>query len=154
MESLTNTEQKNAVLNLLRKTRVEVSPDTYTLISLTHESWRKLLENAELSPRMTAPFMIFSDKHEVTMLLDETDFGTMRHAIRDAKIERGFRLLTFDIHLDFNVVGFLAEVSRILSEANISIVALSAFSRDHLLIKQEDLAKTLKVLGEYVEELC
>lgn len=154
MQSLTQTEQKNAVLNLLRKTRVEVSPDTYTLISLRHEDWRKLLENAELSPRMTAPFMIFSDKHEVTLLLDEIDFGTMRHAIRNAKTERGFRLLTFDIHLDFSVVGFLAEVSRILSEANVSIVALSAFSRDHLLIKQEDLAKTLKTLGEHVEELC
>lgn len=154
MQTLTHTEQKNSVLNLLKKTRVEISPDTYTLISLTHEDWRRLLENAELSPRMTAPFMIFSDKHEVTMLLDEIDFGAMRHAIRDAKTERGFRLLTFDIHLDFNVVGFLAEVSRILSEANISIVALSAFTRDHLLIKQENLAKTLKVLGEYVEELC
>lgn len=154
MELLTNTEQKNAVLNLLRKTKVEVSPDIYNLISLTHEDWRRLLENAELSPRMTAPFMIFSDKYEVTLLLDEIDFGTLRHAIRNAKTERGFRLLTFDIHLDFNVVGFLAEVSRILAEANISVVAVSSFSRDHLLIKQADLAKALKVLGEYVEELC
>ena len=56
--------------------------------------------------------------------------------------------------MDFNVVGFLAEVSRILAESNISIYAVSAFSRDHLLIKQDDLAKALKVLGEYVEELC
>lgn len=154
MQILTNNERKESVLNLLRKTRVEISPDSYTLIALSHEDWRKLLENSELSPRMTAPFMIFSDKYEVTMLLDEIDFGTMRHAVRDARVERGFRLLTFDIHLDFSVVGFLAEVSRILSEADISIVALSAFSRDHLLIKQEDLAKTLKTLSNYVEELC
>lgn len=146
--------QKAKISGLLKKTRVEIAPETYTLIALRHEDWRKLLENAELSPRMTAPFMIFSDKYEVTLLLDETDFGTMRHAVRDAKIERGFRLLTFDIELDFSVVGFLAEVSRILAEAEISIVALSAFSRDHLLIKQADLAKTLKILGEYVEELC
>lgn len=146
--------QKNNAAELLRKTRVEVSPETYTFIALRHEDWRKLLESAELSPRMTAPFMIFSDKREVTLLLDETDFGTLRHAVRDARIERGFRLLTFDIQLDFNVVGFLAEVSRILAEAKIPIVALSAFSRDHLLIKQTDLAQTLKVLSSYVEELC
>lgn len=139
---------------LLRKTRVEVAPDIYTLISLRHEDWRKLLENPELSPRMTAPFMIFSDKYEITLLLDETDFTTIRHAVRDAKIEGGFRLLTFDLVLDFEVIGFLAHVARILADAGISIVALSAFSRDHLLIKQEDLAKALKVLGEHVEELC
>jgi hypothetical protein len=103
---------------------------------------------------MTAPFMIFKEKHETTMLLDEIDFGTLRHAVRNAKIEKGFRLLTFDIELDFTVVGFLAEVARILAEAEIPILALSAFSRDHILIKQENLAEALKALGEYVEELC
>ncbi|MDQ3089391.1 MAG: ACT domain-containing protein [Acidobacteriota bacterium] len=143
-----------SILELLRRTRVEVAPETFTLVSLRHEDWLKLLENPALSPRMTAPFMIFKDRFETTLLLDEIDFGTLRHAVRDAKTERSFRLLTFDIELDFNVVGFLAEVARILAEAEISIVALSAFSRDHLLVKQDDLAKALKVLGEYVEELC
>ena len=141
-------------LQLLKKTRIEVAPETFTLVSVWHEDWTKLLENPELSPRMTAPFMIFKDKFETTLLLDETDFQTIRHAVRDAKIERNFRLLTFDVELDFAVVGFLAEIARILAEADISIVALSAFSRDHLLIKQEDLAQTLKALRGYVEDVC
>ncbi len=142
------------IRELLKKTRLEISPDTYFLVSLRPEDWRKLLENPELSPRMSAPFMILSDKYEVTLMLDEIDYGTCRHALRDAKIEGGFRLLTFDLVLDFNVVGFLAEVSRILAEAEISIMALSAFSRDHILLKQDNLAKALKILGEYVEDLC
>ena len=139
---------------LLKKTRVEVAPETFTLISLRREDWLKLLENPELSPRMTAPFMIFKDRFETTLLLDEIDFAAIRRAACDAKTEGNFRLLTFDIELDFNVVGFLAEVSKILAEAEISIVALSAFSRDHVLIKQNDLAKALKVLGEYIEDVC
>lgn len=139
---------------LLKKTKVEVAPELFTLVSLRREDWLKLLENPELSPRMTAPFMIFSDKWEVTLLLDEIDFGTMRRAAGDAKIERNFRLLSFDIELDFNTVGFLSEISRILAEADISIAALSAFTRDHVLIKQKDLSKALKILGNYVEELC
>ncbi len=143
-----------SAIELLKKTRVEVAPEMFTLLSLCHEDWLKLLENPELSPRMTAPFMIFRDKFETTLLLDETDFGTLRHAVREAKIERNFRLLTFNLVMDFTVVGFLAEVTRILAEAEISIIALSAFSRDHILVKQEDLAKALKVLGGYVEELC
>ncbi len=144
---------ENSVIDLLRKTRVEVSPETYYLVSLLHDDWKKLLENPELSPRMTAPFMILSDKYEVTLMLDDTDYQTCRYAIRDAKVEGNFRLLTFDLVLDFTVVGFMAAVSKILADAEISIMALSAFSRDHLLIKQNDLAKVLKVLGEYVEEL-
>lgn len=141
-------------VDLLRKTRIEVASETFSLVSLRHEDWLKLLENPELSPRMTAPFMIFKDKFETTLLLDDIDFETIRHALREAKIERGFRLLTFDLVMDFTVVGFLAEVARILAAAEIPIVALSAFSRDHLLIKQENLARALKVLGEHAEELC
>lgn len=139
---------------LLQKARVEVAPETFFLVSLIHADWLKLLENPELSPRMTAPFMIFKDKFETTLLLDEIDFQTIRHAIRDAKTESGFRLLTFDIELDFTVVGFFAEVSRILAEAAVPIVALSAFSRDHLLIKQNDLAKALNALRDHIEEIC
>lgn len=141
-------------IELLKTSRVEVAPETFTLISLRHEDWLKLLENPELSPRMTAPFMIFKDRFETTLLLDDIDYSTVRHAVRDAKIEENFRLLTFDIELDFSVVGFLAEVAKILAGAGISIVALSAFSHDHLLIKQNDLAKALKILGEYVNDVC
>ena len=149
-----NLEQTSKVSELLRITRVEVAPETFFLVSLLHTDWLKLLENPELSPRMTAPFMIFRDKWELTLLLDEVDFGTIRHAVREAKTEGNFRLLSFDIGLNFDTVGFLAEVARILAEAEIPIVALSAFSRDHLLIKQQDLSKALKFLGRYVAELC
>lgn len=142
------------ISELLQKTRVEIAPDIFTIVSLRNEDWLKLLENPELSPRMTAPFMIFKDKWEVTLLLDEIDFEAMRVGLRDAKIAKGFRLLSFDIELDFSVVGFLAFISEKLAEAEISIVALSAFSRDHLLVKQEDLGKALKILSEFVEELC
>ena len=141
-------------LELLKSAKVEVAPETFFLVSLPHNDWLKLLENPELSPRMSAPFMIFRDKWEVTLLLDEIDFGTVRYQIRDAKTAGNYRLLTFDVELDFSVVGFLAEIARILAEAEISIVALSAFSRDHVLIKQGDLAKVLKVLGGYVAQLC
>lgn len=98
--------------------------------------------------------MLLRDEHEVTLLLDETDWRTMRHAVRDARIESDFRLLTFDIELDWNVVGFLARVTQILADAGISCGALSAFSRDHLLIKQEQLGNALRVLGNHVAELC
>ena len=139
---------------LLKKSKIEVSPETFSLISLSNENWLKLLENPELSPRMTAPFMIFRDKREITLLLDEIDFGAIKNAIQNAKTEGNFRLLTFDIELGFEVIGFMAEITRILAEAEISIVALSAFSRDHILIKQADLSNALKALRNFVDDIC
>lgn len=146
--------QEADITELLSRARVEVAPSTFYLVGLRHEDWARLLESPELSPRASAPFMFLKDEHEVTLLLDEIDWRTMRHAVRDARIESGFRLLTFDIELDWKVVGFLARVTQLLAEAGISVGALSAFSRDHLLVKQDDLGTALRVLGEHVAELC
>ncbi len=144
----------NKVLDLLARSKIEVSPETFAVISLQDEEWRKLTENPELSPRMISPFMLFKDKWEITLVVDDVDFNTIRHVIRDAKIERNFRLLSFDVDLDFDVVGFIAQIARILAEAGISILPISSFSRDHILVKQDELANALKALRGFVDEVC
>ena len=148
------TSEQPAVEELLRRAKVEVLPSTFVLVGLRHEDWQRLLENPELSPRPESVFMLLRDTHETTLLVEEDDWLAMRHAARDAKVERGFRLVTLDIELAWNVVGFLARVTEILASAGISVGALSAFSRDHLLIKQDQLGAALRVLGGHVEELC
>lgn len=142
------------VAQLLRETKVEVSPATFALVGISQQDWTRLVENPELSPRADAVFMILRDDKEVTLLIEEEDWQRIRHAVRDARVERDFRLLTFDIELPWNVVGYLARVTEILAAAGISVGALSSFSRDHLLVKQEDLGNALRVLGEHVGELC
>lgn len=139
---------------LLLEARVEVSPETYAVLSITHKNWMSLLENPELSPRLTAPFLIFKDRWEVTMVLDDEDFSTVRHAVRDAGIEKGFRLLSFDADLAFDVVGFMARISEILAGAGVSILPFSSYSRDHVLVKQTDLSKALKALRGHIAEVC
>jgi hypothetical protein len=140
--------------DLLSRSRVEVAPATFVVVGLRHEDWTRLLENPELSPRTDSIFMLLRDAYEVTLLLEEDDWRAMRHAARDAKVEGSFRLVTLDIELPWNVVGFLARVTEILAGAGVSVGALSSFSRDHLLIKQDDLGTALRVLGEHVAELC
>jgi hypothetical protein len=117
------------IAELLSRTRVRVSPAVYFLVGMRHEDWLRLLENPELSPRGDAPFMLLRDEHEVTLLLDETDWRAMRHAARDARVEGDFRLVTLDLELDWNVVGYLARVTAILSQAGISVGALGLFPR-------------------------
>jgi len=139
---------------LLRQAKVGVAPETYVLVGLRHADWARLLENPELSPRAESNFMLLRDPFEVTLLVEESDWRAMRHAARDAKTEAGFRLVTLDVELGWDVVGFLAHVTRILADASVPVGALSAFTRDHLLIKQDDLGNALRVLGEHVAELC
>lgn len=149
-----NESDSNSPAELLRRAKVVVAPENYHLVSLRQEDWLRLLENPELSPRGNVSFMVMKDAYEVTLLLDDDDWRTIRHAARDAKVESNFRLVTLDIELAWNVVGFLAHVTSILAKENISVGAISAFSRDHLLIKQNDIGRALKVLSDHVAELC
>ena len=139
---------------LLRRARVEVAPATFALVGMRPEDWQRLLENPELSPRAESNFMLLRDPFEVTLLLEEDDWRAMRHAARDARVEAGFRLVTLDVELGWNVVGFLSHVTAILAGEGVAVGALSAFSRDHLLIKQDDLGRALRALGPHVAELC
>ncbi len=145
---------QQTVSELLLETKVQVAPAAYVLIGLRHQDWTRLLESPELSPGADAVFMIFRDAHEVTLLLEESDWQRIRHAVRDARVEPGFRIVTLDLELPWNVVGYLAQVTNILASTGISVGTISSFTRDHLLIKEADLGKALKVLGEHVRELC
>ncbi|HZI20651.1 MAG TPA: ACT domain-containing protein [Pyrinomonadaceae bacterium] len=142
------------VAELLRRTRVVVAPGIFVLAGLRHADWTRLLENPELSPRPDSVHMLLRDPYEVTLLVEEEDWRAMRHAARDARVEAGWRLVTFDVELAWDVVGYLARVTDILAAAAVPVGALAAFSRDHMLVKQEDLPSALRALGPHVAELC
>ena len=138
----------------LRGAKIVVSPDTFHIVSVTHESWGELLSDPELSPRMASEFLIFKDKWEVTLVVDEQDFTRLRPGLEGANVEGGFRLLSFDVEMPFDVVGFMASVSSTLAAAGISILPFSSFRRDHLLVHQNDLAAALKAFQGVVDEVC
>ncbi len=139
---------------LLSRAKVSVAPETFVLVGMRREDWLRLLESPELSPRPESNFFLLQDPREVTLLVEESEWRAMSHGARDARVERGFRLVTLGVELGWDVVGFLAHATAILAAAGVPVGALSAFSRDHLLIKQDDLGKALRALGPHVAELC
>lgn len=139
---------------LLRETRIEVAPGTLALMAVSHQDWTSLLQEPELSPRPDSIFLVLRDTHEITLLIEENGYQRLHKVVPKARVETGLRLVTLDIALDWSVVGYLALVTQILADEGISVGAVSAFSRDHLLIKQEDLGKALLVLGRHTEGLC
>ena len=90
---------------------------------------------------------VIVDKDEVTLVIPLDVLDDFAKRLHD--VERSpdvYRLITFDIVLDFSVVGFMAGISHALADANISILPLAAFSRDHLLVKKADFDKAWGIL--------
>lgn len=139
---------------MLSETGVQVHPDVFALISVSRSDWADLLSNNALSPSGDSPFLIFSEENEVTLVLGSADLQRIRPGLAQARVSEGYRLITFTVEMDLSVVGFMASVAGVLADADVPILPLSSFSRDHLLIRQGDLATALKALGPHIRELC
>ena len=83
-------------------------------------------------------------KNEITVIIEQSKYND-----EDViEIEKDWKILTFDILLPFELVGFLAKVSKALADENIPIFVISAYSTDHILVKEKDLARAEEKLKE------
>ncbi len=76
------------------------------------------------------------DKEEITLIVAEEIWQKIASRFPDAKTQGQRRLIRFDTVLDFSVVGFIAEISRALAEADISILSISTYSTDAVLVHE------------------
>ena len=114
--------------NHLKNARVYVWRDTFAVVkskNTYHDAFANII-----------------DKNEITVIIDQSKLDE-----DDAiEIEKNWKMLTFDMVLPFGLVGFMAEVSRALAEEKISIFVISAYSTDHVLVKEKDLTKAINKL--------
>jgi hypothetical protein len=76
------------------------------------------------------------DKEEVTLIVAEDVWRKLAPRFPDAITQEGRRLIRFDTVLDFSVVGFIAEISRALADADISILSISTYRTDAVLVHE------------------
>jgi hypothetical protein len=90
------------------------------------------------------------ERDEVSLVLPERVFeaSPLRAA---ARADAGpYRAITLDIDVELDVTGYLAPAAVLLAEAGISIVPVCAFLKDHLLVREPDLARALGVLEDLI----
>jgi len=102
---------------------------------------------AVIRSRRTHPeaFANIIDHNEITVIIDETKVDE-----EDViEIQKGWKLLTFEMVLPLELVGFLATVSTAFAEEGIPIFAVSAYSTDHIFVKENDLPKAKEELRAF-----
>lgn len=104
--------------------------------------WKETFAVLKAKRPLPDAFAVVRDRNETTVVIDQS-----RVKDGDAvETERGWKILTFDAVLPFELVGFLARVSRALADEGISIFTISAYSTDHILVKEKDLPRAVKKL--------
>ena len=120
------------------------------------EIWTK--SNTLSSPSSsTCPFGAFLvDKDEITFMVDNEVYSVVKGG-KDCRnedenrsvIDNGisYRLFTFDdVVMDPSLVGFMAVITKVLAENDISVLPYAAYSTDHIFVADFDADKTKKIL--------
>jgi hypothetical protein len=87
-------------------------------------------------------FAVITDGSEITVVAE------MGHDLEVIEEEKPFRIVSFDTKLPFDLIGFLAYITKLLADQNISLFAISSFSTDHILMKEVYLEKAVEVLKD------
>lgn len=102
---------------------------------LVHLPPQAITAGAGVLAEIGQPFgALVVDKDEITLVVPQEYWDEFAGRLPDHRIAGNYRLITFDLPLDLNMIGFMALISRVLAEAGVSILALSAYERDHILV--------------------
>lgn len=105
----------------LRGGTVRVSPETYAVCRTDGDH--------------PAAFATVREAGETTVVVAERDVD----AVDADAVERGWKRLTFEMELPFELVGFLAAVATALAEADVAVFVVSSYATDHVFVKEDDL---------------
>ena len=105
------------------------------LYCLVHLPPGAITAGAGVLAEIGTPFSsLIVDKDEVTLIVPQTHWEEFAARLPDHRAAADYRLITFDLPLDLQIVGFMALLSSILADVQIPIFALSSFERDHILV--------------------
>lgn len=120
--------KRSELKQYFRNGRAVVAPGTYAIVKS-----KRALANA---------LAVIKDDRETTCIIDESKLGAQKFL----GFEGDWRMITFDMVLPLSLVGFFAAVSGALAEAGVNIFAVSAYTTDHVFVKDQKLETAIKSL--------
>jgi uncharacterized protein len=121
----------------VRRLAVDVRPGEYAV--------------ARLDPAGPLPAGLFDAPGLVSVTRTADELSVVCPADRAPEVGRvqpGWRLLTVRGPFEFTLTGIMAALAGALAAAGVPLFALSTYDTDHLLVREEDLARAVTALRE------
>lgn len=115
--------------------------------------WKETFAVAKSKKPLLDAVVTIQDKNEITVVIDQEKLEAHKDDL--VETDKDWKIITFDMLLPLDMVGWIAKVSDILADENISILIFSAYSTDHVLVQVPDLEKAvnkLKSMGCRISE--
>ena len=141
---MSETQPSQQLTTVLAGMRWHVRPERFVLVGVEPRMRRlafQLLINVDES------FVQCIAEPEVfTLVLPEPTWREVQAAFPRARVQQPFRVISFDLDLPPDLVGFLARVTDALAYANVSVLAICGYSRDYVMVRDEDIPAATQAL--------
>lgn len=131
--------------DLFAKTTLYSPKDKYVIVSLGKDA-----QLDDLLPRLYAFSSITFEKDEISLVLTRSLWSRYSSRYKGVKVAGPYRLIAFDIAIDLDVCGYFAMISRLLAEANVSIIPVSTYLRDYILVRETDHRKAFMTINRFL----
>jgi hypothetical protein len=131
----------------LQKARLIVDEQPYLYLKLPAQA---ITLAAGMVAEVGEPFCaLVVDEHEVTVIIPDDALPDFKNRLRDHEVNPTiYRLLTFDVALEPELVGFMAQVSAALATAGVPVFPFAAYTRDHVLVPADRLDAAVAALRQ------
>ncbi len=89
-------------------------------------------------------FLIMQDKEEITVITEEKNVSKTKHE----KDMKWFKLIEIKVSSPFLAKGFLAKISKAISDKGLNELIVSTFSKDYVLVREETWETAVQALKD------
>ncbi len=134
---------------IFRRTKLVVLPEDYFMIRLPADI--QAIPGEWYRPLTTRYAVFVREPKDVTLIIPRRKWLRMQAMFSESRVSEPMKVVIFDIELGINVYGFIAAISRVLADNKISIMPVSSFHRDHILVRKMDLPRTVRLLRQFLQ---
>jgi hypothetical protein len=101
-------------------------------------------------PATTRFAVVIQEPKVITMIIPRRKWLRMQGMFDKYDVSGPFKVISFDIKLSLVASGYMCAIASVLTEAGISVIPISSFKSDHVIVPKGDLPRTVKVLRDFL----
>jgi hypothetical protein len=133
---------------LLAGLRWRVRPERFVLAGI--QAREQIVALRLLAGLRGAFWQVIVEPDELTMLVEERDWRELAPAFTRPRVLRPMCVISFDIELPPDLVGFMAALTAAIARSGASLLAVCSFGQDHLVVREEDVERVGAALDALV----
>ncbi len=136
--------------HVIAETKLFTDARDYVILRLPRDHDEQARQIIEHCQSYTAFFG--KDKDEITLVVPLQVWQPLTPTVDQVEESTDYRLITFDLPVDLELVGYLATLASAVAEVGVSIFSVSMFSRDHFFVPAEDFERAWAVLHDLIRD--